>query len=463
MSEKAKRASFPGSFWAANTIELFERAAFYAVASFVVIYFHETLGMSPTMATFLNGTLLWGLVYFLPILSGTLADKYGFKKSLSVSFVLIAAGYFILGTVQSFWPGMIGADAATTIDYTIPVVMGIILIGIGGSIVKPCIAGTIQKTSGVNATLGFGIFYMIINVGSMTGRGVAYFSRVNLGIPSIFTYVATAFALVGLIVTLFIYREPEYVSDGIKDDQKAKKKTLGEALAGIVTVLGNLRFVFFLVVIGFYWFIYVQVYNLIPLFLRYLDPDAPVEIYTLANPVMIVCFQLLITKLTKKWSSIKSIMMGVIVTTAGMLINILPIMLFTDFTKKVSIVGILFPIATIFVLLSFAAMAVGEMMLASRQFEYIGAIAPKGDEGLYLGYANLPMAFGTIVGSPIGGLMFETFVEKPQAKGEPINAIAMWLLVAAMGMISLFGLIIYNKYMGKTIRAKQEADDEEKE
>ena len=201
MSENEKRASFPGSFWAANTIELFERAAFYAVASFVVIYFHETLGMRPVMATFLNGTLLWGLVYFLPILSGTLADKYGFKRSLSVAFVLIAMGYFVLGTVQKFWPGIIGAGTGEAIDYTIPVIMGILLIGIGGSIVKPCIAGTVQKTSGKNATLGFGIFYMIINVGSMTGRGVSYFARVNMGIPAIFTYVATIFALIGLVVT----------------------------------------------------------------------------------------------------------------------------------------------------------------------------------------------------------------------------------------------------------------------
>lgn len=449
MSENENKASFPGSFWSANTIELFERAAFYAVASFVVIYFHETLGMRPVLATFLNGTLLWGLVYFLPILSGTLADKYGFKRSLSVAFVLIAMGYFVLGTVQRFWPGIIGAGAGEAIDYTVPVVMGILLIGIGGSIVKPCIAGTVQKTSGRNATLGFGIFYMVINVGSMTGRGVSYFARVNMGIPAIFTYVATIFALIGLVVVLFVYKEPEYVSDGKKDGQVAKKKTLGEALLGIITVLTDLKFVFFLVVIGFYWFIYVQIYNLIPLFLRYLDPKAPVEIYTLANPVMIVCFQLLITKLTKKWTSIKSMMVGIMVTTAGMLINVLPILLFTDIAKRVSILNILFPIATIFVLLSFASMAVGEMLLASRQYEYIGAIAPKGQEGLYLGYANLPMAFGTLVGAPIGGLMYEYFVDTPLKNGEAIDPITMWLLVAAMGVISMAGLAIYNKFMLK--------------
>lgn len=447
MSETAEKAKFPATFWTANGIELLERAAFYSVASFMVIYFRETLGMRPAFATFLNGTLLWGLVYFLPILSGALADKYGFKRSLSVSFTLIAAGYFVLGSVQRFWPGVIGANTAETIDYTIPVVLGIILIGVGGSIVKPCIAGTVKRTSGLNATLGFGIFYMVINIGSMTGRGVSYFVRVNLGIPAIFTWVAAIFALAGLLVTLFVFREPEYISDGVKDNQQIQKKTLSDAILGIFKVLSDVKFVFFLIVMGFYWFIYIQIYNLIPLFLRFLDPNAPVEVYTLANPIMIVCFQMLITKLTKKWSAIKGIMGGIIVTTLGMLINILPIMLYSDLAQKVTVVGFVLPIATLFVLISFASMAVGEMMLSPRQYEYVGAIAPKGQEGLYLGYANLPMAFGTLVGAPIGGLMFEAFIDNPAKAGLAINPLIMWLLVAMMGVFSFIGIMIYNKFL----------------
>ncbi|MCK7473229.1 MAG: hypothetical protein MZV49_06260 [Rhodopseudomonas palustris] len=98
------KSKFPATFWTANTIELFERAAYYAMASFVVIYLKETLGMSPAFATFLNGSLLWGLIYFLPIVSGTLADKYGFKRSLVVAFVLLSLGYLVMGNVQSFWP-----------------------------------------------------------------------------------------------------------------------------------------------------------------------------------------------------------------------------------------------------------------------------------------------------------------------------------------------------------------------
>src|SRR4030066_5497 len=142
------KPKFPATFWTANTIELFERAAYYSMASFMVIYLKEPLGMTPSFPPFLNGSLLWGIIYFMPILSGTLADKFGFKRSLSVSFVLISMGYFVMGNLQRLWPGIIGKGAAETVDFTVPVVLGIVLIGIGGSIVKPCIARPAQKTAG---------------------------------------------------------------------------------------------------------------------------------------------------------------------------------------------------------------------------------------------------------------------------------------------------------------------------
>jgi dipeptide/tripeptide permease len=441
------KPKFPATFWTANTIELFERAAYYSMASFMVIYLKETLGMRPTFATFLNGSLLWGLIYFLPILSGTLADKYGYKRSLSVSFVMISLGYLVMGNVQRIWPGFIGAGAAETIDYTVPVVLGIILIGIGGSIVKPCIAGTVQKTSGTRATLGFGIFYMVINIGSITGRGVSYFIRTNLGIPAIFTYAASVFALIGLAVVLFIYREPQYVSDGIKDGQQVRKKTLGQALAGIFVVLGNIRFVFFIVVIGLFWFLYVQLYNLVPLFLRYIDPNAPVELYTLANPIMIVCFQMLITQAVRKWTPVKSILFGAGVVTAGMLLNTLPPLLLADQAQKISVAGRALPAAGVFLLISIASMAVGEMMASPRIYEYLGSIAPKGEEGLYLGYANLPIALASIFGGPIGGALFEKYIQTPQRAGEPVNTLVMWLIVAGIGFVSMVGLAVYDRWI----------------
>ena len=453
MSDESKattKPQFPRSFWTANSIELFERAAYYSMASFMVIYLHEILGMRPALATLLNGSVLWGLIYFLPILSGTLADKFGFKRSLTVSFVLISLGYIVMGNIQRFWPALAGKSAPAAIDYTIPAIVGIVLIGVGGSVVKPCIAGTVQKTSGLRATLGFGIFYMVINIGSMTGRGVSYFIRTNLGIPAIFTYAATIFALIGLAVVLFLYKEPEYVSDGKKDGQEVRKRTVGQAVLGIFIVLSNLRFVFFLVVIGLFWFLYVQLYNLMPLFLRYIDPNAPVEIYTLANPVMIVCFQLLITRLVKKWTPVKSILLGVGVTTAGMLINVLPALLLPQLTQKVSLLGLALPAAGMVLIVSIASMAVGEMMASPRIYEYVGAIAPKGQEGLYLGYANLPIAIGSFFGGPLGGRLFERFILEPAKSGRAINPAAMWLIIAGIGAVSMIGVAVYDKFLVKT-------------
>ena len=448
---KPAQVKFPATFWTANTIELFERAAYYSMASFVVIYLKESLGMSPTLATFLNGSVLWGLIYFLPILSGTLADKYGFKRSLVVAFVMLALGYIVMGNMQRFWPAIVGGIGGAPLDYAIPVVLGIVLIGLGGSIVKPCIAGTVQKTSGLRATLGFGIFYMIINIGSISGRGVSYFVRSRFGIPSIFFPVAFAFAVVGLLVVLFAYREPEYVNDGKKDGQAVVKRTLGQALLGIMTVLKNWRFVFFLVVIGLFWTLYVQLYNLVPLFLRYIDPTAPVELYTLVNPVMIVSLQLLVTRLAKRWTPVRSILFGVLVTTAGMLVNAAAPLVVSDIFARVGWAGFLLPVAGVFLIVSIASMALGEMMASPRIYEYLGAIAPKGQEGLYLGYANLPVALGSIVGAPMGGKLFETFISNPVKNGLPAKPASMWLIVAAMGLLSMAGLALYNR----TLKAKK--------
>jgi len=443
------KPKFPATFWTANTIEIFERAAYYSMASFMVIYLKETLGMTPSFATFLNGSLLWGLIYFMPILSGTLADKFGYKRSLSVSFVLISLGYFVMGNVQRLWPGLIGKGAAEAVDFTIPVVLGAVLIGLGGSIVKPCIAGTVQKTAGTRAQLAFGIFYMVINIGSITGRSVSYFIRTSLGIPAIFTYAATSFALIGLLVTLLVYKEPQFVSDGIKDGQKVQKRTLGQALAGIFVVLGNIRFVFLILVLGMFWFLYIQLYNLMPLFMRYVDPTAPMELYTLANPIMIVCFQLLITRLVKRWLPVKTIMLGAIVVTFGMLVNVLPALLFADPNAKTGVLGLSLPIAGIFMIVSIASMAVGEMMASPRVFEYIGAIAPKGQEGLYLGYQSLPIALASIIGGPFGGRLFERYINTPLKEGRPVDTVTMWLIIVAIGAGSIVGLAIYDRVVIK--------------
>src|SRR5512136_3092032 len=134
---------FPKVFWTANVTELFERAAYYSMASFVVIYLGQ-LGFGAYWPSNLN-SVLWTLVYFLPILSGTIADQVGFRKSLLVAFVLLAIGYFLMGTPVWFAgrPLLPTVEREVTLGFAdaLPLVLGLVLIGVGGSVIKPVISG----------------------------------------------------------------------------------------------------------------------------------------------------------------------------------------------------------------------------------------------------------------------------------------------------------------------------------
>jgi POT family proton-dependent oligopeptide transporter len=181
------------------------------------------------------------------------------------------------------------------------------------------------------------------------------------------------------------------------------------------------------------------------------DPNAPVELYTLANPVMIVSFQLLITRMARKWLPVKSILVGVAVTTAGMALNIIPPLFFADQFHKVGILGLAIPLAGVFLVISIASMAVGEMMASPRIYEYLGAIAPRGEEGLYLGYANLPIALASLIGGPLGGALFQRYIAGPVKDGLPTDAVRMWVIITLIGVASMVGLTVYNKVMKRRL------------
>ena len=517
-----KQNRFPAVFWTANVTELFERAAYYSMASFVVIYLGQ-LGLGEYWPSNLN-SVLWTLVYFLPILSGTIADQVGFRKSLLVAFVLLAAGYMLMGS--PVWFG--GAKLAPTVgkEFTASsglvgvLVAGILLIGIGGSVIKPCISGTVQKTSGALATLGFAIFYMIINIGSLFGRGTAYvvrtrpdvvlilgvvavcgiaaalltllvrwnvthrekpgtIAKTTLGAFAIITgaglgvsqalklrpspelaegsgalsyifAVATAASVVAFFVVLVFYKEPPVPTDA----PVKPKRSPGRILLDMVLVLKNPRFALFLVVISGFFFLYNQVYNVMPLYVKRVVETSPaMDLYTAANPFVIVVFQLLVTSLFGKMKPVKSMIVGCIVIGVSMGINLWP--LWSAGGLRAPVADLL-PIASIFIILTVGLIAFGELYTSPRMYEYIGALAPKGQEGLFLGYANLPLAIGSLTGGPVGAWIFNDVMAKDattRADGllELNRAAATrgWLLLMAIGFLSAVAMWAFNRWVEK--------------
>jgi proton-dependent oligopeptide transporter, POT family len=452
MSEQVQ-TRFPRVFWFANLTELFERAAYYSMASFVVIYLGQ-LGLGTYWPAMLN-TLLWFLIYFLPIVSGSVADQIGFRRALLGAFVLLSCGYLILGSPVWF----AGAVLSPTIErevtaganVVLPAVIGILLIGFGGSVVKPCILGTAQKTAAGRATLAFAIFYVVVNVGSLFGRGVAFYVRTRPGaaLSAIFA-VATAMAALAFVTVSLFYRGPETTAGGGVPGKP--KRTVGEILVGMVTVIFNLRFFMFLLVSCGFFFLYNQVYVVMPLYVKTVVESKPaMDIYTMANPLVIVCFQLLVTKIFGKMKPIRSMIVGTVIMGAAMSLNLIPILLGHDLR---SLLGGWIPVGSFIVVACIALGAFAELFTSARMYEYVGAMAPKGQEGLFLGYANLPLAFGSLAGGPIGALIFNDVmardaVKRPDGLLELVPSWNMtgWIILMAIGMVSALSMWIFNRWL----------------
>ena len=444
-----EKYSFPATYWNANFTELFERAAYYSMASFIVIYLGR-LGLGDYWPSTLNG-ILWFLVYFLPILSGTIADQIGFRRSLLMACVLLVCGYFLMG--YPVWFGgqtlalQAGKDVTAGLGVMAPVAAAIVLIGVGGSFVKPCIAGTVQRTHLGKATLAFAIFYMVINIGSVFGRLTAFYVRTKLGKLDTIFIVSMIAALLAFLVVMLLYRDPETAVDPAKP-----RRSLADIFFGMFKVLRSGHFALFLVVSSGFYFIYNQVYNVLPLYVKKTVELSPaMDLYTMANPITIVLFQLLITKLFGKLPPIKSIIIGTVIIGLAMLINVAPLYTAGGVTMRVWL-----PLGSLFVVMTVALIAFGELFASARLYEYIGSLAPKGQEGLFLGYANLPMAIGSLVGGPAGAWLFNKVMCAGAVKLpsgllalDPKAAATGWIILTLFGLGSAASLWVYNRWLQK--------------
>jgi len=225
MNDKISLKDFPISFWAANTMEIFERMAwygFFAVSSLYISGSVESggLGFSHEDRGVLQGVVTFFL-YLFPVVSGTLADRYGFKKILFIAFIILTPAYYLLGQFTTF-PTFF---------------LAYMLVALGAGTFKPVIIGTISKTTNdKTSSMGFGIFYMMVNIGGFIGPIVAGIVR---AISWEYVFIASAIWIsFNFIIVSIFYKDPVKVST-------SSNKKLKDVFAGMVEVLGNGRFFVF--------------------------------------------------------------------------------------------------------------------------------------------------------------------------------------------------------------------------
>jgi len=171
----------------------------------------------------------------------------------------------------------------------------------------------------------------------------------------------------------------------------------------------------------------------------------------MANPFTIVFFQLLITKLFGKLPPIKSIIVGIVIIGLSMAINIIPIYMAGGVQ---AMAGTVLPVGSLVIVLTVALIAFGELFTSARTYEYIGSLAPKGQEGLFLGYANLPMAIGALLGGPVGAFIFNEIMCHGSKMGD--NGLLIldstystlgWVTLMLIGFVSAASMWLYNRWL----------------
>lgn len=421
--------SFPRNFYTVIVMEFFERGSYYGVMSVLSVYLALSvneggLGFSKESIGVIKSTVT-PLLYFLPILSGALAARFGYKKILSLAFVLMSSGYALSSTVTSY-----------------PMIfLCLLLMAVGAGLFKPLIAGTIAKnTDASNSSLGFGMYYWSINLGAFIFPLILIPWMKSFGWSYIFIMAAVGTGWL-FFLNLLTFRE---------DKKTEKQKTIGETLLEMVMVVANVKFILLIIIYSLFWVMYFQMYDSV---LWYVTEEVDMssvnaavngllsgfvenpqwkfdaEHVTVVNAGVIILLQLIVSAILKKTKPLPTMMVGILFGSIGMAV------------LAFSTEGWIF-------LLGCVIFTLGEMTAHPKFISYVGLIAPADKKALYQGYAFLYGVIGSGVGGILGANLYVYYVEQNN------NPSALWLTFSGIGILSVVLLFAYNRLFGRAERTR---------
>jgi dipeptide/tripeptide permease len=403
---------FSSTFWIANTLELFERLAYYGSKAVLTVFLANKVGLADEAAT-LAGTFN-AFLYALPIVAGVFVDKYGFRKTLMACFAIFCIGYFLIGMA-----GMEYGESMVTLfgkrNYVLTV---LILTAVGGSLIKPCIVGTVAKTSKADAkALGFSVYYTLVNLGGAIGPIIALQVRQDWGIEYVLV-MSSITSLLLLIGTFIFFKEPQ----SVEGDQE-EKKTFTRVFKDMVIVFSNFKFIIFLLIFSGFWLMFWQIFYSFPFYVTDILNYPNFELMETIDAWCIIIFSIPVTALVKKWKPITAMTLGFLIASLSwIIIGFWP-------TITASIIGI-------------AMFALGEATQAPRFYEYVSSLAPKGQIGTFMGFAFLPVAIGSFSAGVIADWLRISYLDT--------NPAMMWYTLAGCGLLCTLLMVIYNLIISRT-------------
>ncbi|HEY9900308.1 MAG TPA: MFS transporter [Pantanalinema sp.] len=394
--------SFGRGFWAANVMELIERWAYYGVRAVLSLYIVDAVANGGLEFTHVQkGSIYaaWAMVQsLLPLFTGGYADRYGYKGTVAFSILIKIAGYLLMATQHSYGGFFLGC----------------MLLATGTAVFKPGVQGIIANANmGSKASVAWGIFYAMVNVGGFIGPWAAGYLRM---MSWAHVFYANAILVSLNFLVLLMFKEPERPK--VEGDRPSPVTEFFSILVSSVKNVFEPRLAAFLVLFSGYWLMFNQLFDILPNFIDdWVNTSGTLTWLgrTFHNPAMlqhglnggqiqpewminidagaIVFLMIPIAAMFSRMKAIHSIILGILISTAGIVLS------------GSTMVGA-------YCMLGIFVFAIGEMMASPKKLEYLASIAPKDKLGLYMGYANVPNAIGWGIGSSLGGHMYQTYADK---------------------------------------------------
>lgn len=408
---------FSRPFWVANGVELLERAAWYGVFVAITLYLSRILGFDDIQAGVIAGVFSAGL-YLLPPFSGAYADRIGFRRALLLAFGLLTIGYALMWVLPVVLQNAGLVTYGKHVTFTglektpykwifIPVML---VIMVGGSFIKSVITGTVAtETNAINRARGYSIFYAMVNIGSFSGKTIVKPLRDSLGDEGLVTLnlFSAGATLLAFLAVLAFYRGAA---------RQGPTKSVAEIWRSLVAVCSRVRLVVLICIITGFWLVQGQLYATMPKYvIRMAGEGAAFSWYANVNPAVVVLTVALVTQMMRRYSALTSM-------TVGMFI--MPISAFAMAAGNVigsdHVLG-MHPIAFMMIV-GIAFQGFAESFISPRFLEYFSLQAPKGEEGLYLGFSHLHSFLSYIVGFAMSGVMLDRWCPEPTKLSETVQA-----------------------------------------
>ncbi len=438
----------PRGFWYTNYIYWLDGVAYFGMLTLLAMYFHDILGMTDETGHKIVSAYMALITGFM-LIFGPISDKVGVRKSLLISVALYIIGRTALPLAPHFLP--VGSSTLLAVVF-----IGLLLAAAGNGFMQPASYAGVRKFSDKEtATMGYGLLYAgmnlgIVFIGFASSRirsgldlgGVLSFEGFGIEGVMWFCVLVNVVMLLGLLFffTPKVEQEAEQAGDGegqgtdndkLATDPDAKTNLLSRVTGWLKnSPLSNARFMFFIFALMPVQTLFAYQFLVMPQFVTRAFSDVVANnmevIVNVTNPLIIVLGVPVITAMTRKVPVYRMMIIG-------SLVSALPTFFF--------LLGPNFWLLMAYLVL----FSIGEALWQPRFLQYAAELAPEGQTGAYIAFANMPWFMIKFIAGWYTGRMMDIYCP---ADG-PLNTEAMWLIYGLVAMVSPVLLVLAAKWVQK--------------